>query len=182
MVNVEVIARFAHEINRAYCLSLGDTSQLPWSDAPEWQKESAVNGVMKHLERPLTPPESHASWLEQKTNEGWVWGPEKKPELKQHPCMLPYDALPQDQRAKDYLFGTVVQVMKYLSPIDFNPEEVNPWLAALPILTWVASGGTGRVEIPRATLDELVKVYGDRDLMVSMHQSKEAIQLEIQTR
>ena len=35
------IARVAHEINRAYCASLGDTSQPAWEDAPEWQQQSA---------------------------------------------------------------------------------------------------------------------------------------------
>jgi hypothetical protein len=39
------IARVCHEVNRAYCTSLGDESQLPWDSAPQWQKDSAINGV-----------------------------------------------------------------------------------------------------------------------------------------
>lgn len=27
------IAKMAHEVNRAYCQSIGDNSQLPWEDA-----------------------------------------------------------------------------------------------------------------------------------------------------
>jgi hypothetical protein len=38
-------ARAAHEANRAYCLALGDETQAPWHDAPDWQKESAIEGV-----------------------------------------------------------------------------------------------------------------------------------------
>jgi len=32
----EQIARVTREVNRAYCLALGDDSQLPWNDAPQW--------------------------------------------------------------------------------------------------------------------------------------------------
>ena len=50
MITDEQIARVAHEANRAYCLSLGDPSQLPWEEAPDWAKESAIDGVRFHRE------------------------------------------------------------------------------------------------------------------------------------
>lgn len=106
---VEAIARVCHEVNRAYCLAIGDTSQPAWADAPEWQKDSARNGVAFHLANPdATPENSHEKWLEQKVAEGWVLGPVKDPEKKEHPCMVPYGDLPADQRAKDYLFRGVI--------------------------------------------------------------------------
>lgn len=33
-MNVEQIAELCHEINRIYCLSIGDASQPTWADAP----------------------------------------------------------------------------------------------------------------------------------------------------
>lgn len=39
---------------------------------------------------------------------GWKYGPVKDPERKEHPCFVPYDGLPPEQRAKDYLFRAVV--------------------------------------------------------------------------
>lgn len=42
-MNIEQTAKTAHEVNRAYCLSIGDISQPSWEDAPDWQKKSAVN-------------------------------------------------------------------------------------------------------------------------------------------
>jgi hypothetical protein len=58
----EQIAKIAHEINLAYCAALGDTSQPPWEEAPEWQKASALAGVEMHLANPLaTPEQSHES-------------------------------------------------------------------------------------------------------------------------
>lgn len=106
------LARAAHEINRAYCASLGDTTQAAWADAPEWQKASALAGVDMHTANPdATPEQSHESWLAQKTAEGWAYGEVKDAEKKLHPCFLPYAELPPEQRAKDYLFRAVVQTL-----------------------------------------------------------------------
>ena len=108
-----LIARVAHEINRAYCASLGDTSQPAWEDAPEWQKASALVGVSMHLANPdATPEQSHESWLAQKVAEGWKYGPVKDAEKKEHPCFRPYAELPAEQKAKDYLFRGVVHALR----------------------------------------------------------------------
>lgn len=111
--SVEEIARVCHEANRAYCLALGDESQPRWEDAPEWQRQSAIQGVVNISNgRVSTPKDSHDSWLEQKAKEGWVYGVAKDPELKQHPCIVPYHQLPADQRMKDHLFFAIVRTLR----------------------------------------------------------------------
>lgn len=109
------IARVAHEVNRAYCASLGDFSQRSWESAEQWQRDSAINGVVAILKNPdMTPEESHESWMAEKVATGWVYGEIKDPELKTHPCMVEYSKLPEAQRAKDHLFGaTVKNLAKY---------------------------------------------------------------------
>jgi hypothetical protein len=113
-LTVEQIARVAHETNRAYCQSIGDASQAAWEDAPEWQKQSAIKGVLFHLqahargEEP-SPSASHDSWLEEKRADGWTYGPVKDAAKKEHPCFVPYVDLPVEQQVKDYLFGAVVE-------------------------------------------------------------------------
>lgn len=103
-------AKIAHEINRAYCNSIGDKSQPSWENAPEWQKESATSGVRAVVENPYsTPEESHKGWMKQKIDEGWVYGPVKDPEKKIHPCMVSYSELPTEQKAKDYIFLSVAK-------------------------------------------------------------------------
>lgn len=103
------IAIVCHEANRALCLTQGDTSQKPWDEAPVWQKESAVAGVQFHLANPNAgTDDSHDSWMKQKIDTGWVFGPVKDEDLKQHPCIVPYDQLPAAQQAKDYLFRGIV--------------------------------------------------------------------------
>jgi len=116
-MNRIAIARVAHEINRAYCASLGDTSQPAWEDAPEWQQNSALVGVDMHLAKPdATPEQSHESWLAQKLAEGWKYGPVKDAEKKEHPCCVPYADLPAEQKAKDYLFRGAVHALKAIEP------------------------------------------------------------------
>lgn len=110
LVNLATCARAAHEANRAWCLAHGDHSQPSWEDAPDWQKESAIEGV-KGVLRGNTPEQSHESWLAHKRAEGWVYGPVKDPAKKEHPCMVPYAELPPEQRAKDSIFVGVVRAM-----------------------------------------------------------------------
>lgn len=102
----------AHTSNAAYCHSIGDASQLPWEEAPDWQKESALKGVLFIIENPTSGPEqSHESWLKEKEATGWKYGPVKNPETKEHPCFVPYNELPFEQRVKDAIFQSVVRAM-----------------------------------------------------------------------
>lgn len=106
------IARVCHEVNRAYCQALGDNSQPTWEDAPLWQRDSALLGVNLHTENPgATPAASHESWLKQKAAEGWKYGMVKNHDTKEHPCFTPFDRLPREQQAKDYIFRGVVHAM-----------------------------------------------------------------------
>ena len=105
-------AAAAHEANRIYCLWIGDAPQPTWDDAPEWQKASVIAGVEAVLRNPkIGPEESHNGWLAQKRAEGWVWGPVKEPELKEHPCMVSYIDLPDEQKMKDVMFTRVVKAV-----------------------------------------------------------------------
>ena len=112
-MNIEQIAKIAHEANRAYCASRGDTSQSAWEAAPEWQRASAIKGVEFHLDAHASgetpaPSASHDSWLAEKRAAGWTYGPVKDADAKQHPCFVPYGELPIEQQLKDYLFGYIV--------------------------------------------------------------------------
>ena len=106
-------ARAAHELNKLYCETLGDNSQKHWEDSPEWQKDSAISGVKNYFEMGgfIGAKESHENWFDNKKKEGWVYGATKDDLKKTHPCMLPYDDLPSDQRLKDKLFIESIRLM-----------------------------------------------------------------------
>lgn len=106
----ESIASICHEAVRRYCRETGDNTQKVWEDAPYRQKQSAIAGVMFVIQHPdASPSAAHENWLEQRTGNGWEYGPVKSEALRQHPCILPYDKLPEDQRTKDKLFQAVVK-------------------------------------------------------------------------
>lgn len=117
----EAIARVCHEVNRAYCISQGDLSQRHWDEAPDWQRQSAINGVRFALEHPdAKPSDSHDSWLAEKAADGWRYGPIKNPETKEHPCFISYSELPPAQKAKDYIFLGVVRALSSPSEVPQN--------------------------------------------------------------
>jgi hypothetical protein len=162
-MNQEQIAKVCHEVNRAYCQALGDKSQLPWDEAPEWQRTSCVNGVKHHLEHPDTTPEgSHEVWLAEKLAAGWNYGRIKDVEAKTHPCVLPYACLTASDKAKDYIFRAVVRELgkqpnKFplgcLLPdghdgpcveAEWSPEDHGDgrWLDAHPVPNWTLNVDT----------------------------------------
>lgn len=114
-MTIEQIARVCHEANKSYCHTLNDNSQLPWDEAPRWQRDSAVKGVSFKLQNPDAPASaSHDSWLAEKKAAGWKYGPVKNPDAKEHPCFVPYDELPSEQQAKDALFIGIVNALRPL--------------------------------------------------------------------
>lgn len=137
---VETLARIAHETNRAYCLLIGDTSQPSWDDAPDWQRDSAINGVYGVLDG-NTPEQSHESWMSQKDDEGWVYGEVKDPEAKTHPCMVPYGSLPEAQRLKDHLYtGVITTVASRLGILRPAMEGERFWMD----MPWETDSYSGR--------------------------------------
>ncbi len=110
---IEHIARVTHEANRVLQILEGDPSPSPtWDDAPNWQRDSAIDGVIARIEEVLSPAEMHENWLKYKESEGWVYGLVKDPEKKTHPCMLPYHRLPENQKIKDGLFSAIVDSLQ----------------------------------------------------------------------
>lgn len=115
-MNREDIARVAHEVNKAYCESMGAHTQLRWEEAPDWLKESVRAGVALHLDTEAGPEASHESWMAQKLADGWQYGPIKNPETKEHPCLVPFSDLPPYQQAKDFIFRAIVHALADTRP------------------------------------------------------------------
>lgn len=108
MSNYE-IARIAHQANKAICEAFGDKSQKDWEEAAGWQQLSAEAGVQFVRDNlDASPSAQHDAWMNDKLNDGWRYGPVRDPDNKLHHCLVPYEQLPPEQRAKDYVFRAVV--------------------------------------------------------------------------
>jgi len=111
-LTIEQIAEITHDINREYCKQIGDDSQPYWGFAPEWQKESAIQGVKEIIERKTkTFEDQHNSWMKWKFDRGWKYGALKDPEKKEHPCLVPYSKLELKHKIKDELFRNTVKAL-----------------------------------------------------------------------
>jgi hypothetical protein len=107
------IAKSCHEANRVWCQANGDDSQKHWQDAEQWQRDSAIAGVEFRLNNPDAGHDAqHNAWMADKIKDGWVYGPVKDAEKKTHPCIVPFDQLPEFQKKKDALFCAIVDALK----------------------------------------------------------------------
>lgn len=114
-MKIEEIAKVAHQVNKAYCESLGDVSQVNWDECPEWQKKSAITGVNLHTDNPNAGVEaSHESWMKEKVDDGWVYGKKKDHDATPptHHCIVPFEQLPKEQQAKDFIFRAVIHSLQ----------------------------------------------------------------------
>lgn len=107
----DFIARACHQSWYAYSvLALGEEGKC-WADAPDFQKSSITSAVIFWDHYMDEHPEgidlkqlceaSHVNWCRYKKEEGWAYGPAKREDLKQHPCLVNYEQLPESQRKKD---------------------------------------------------------------------------------
>ena len=137
VLTIEALAAICHDANASLCRAQGDHSQLPWLHAPDWQKESALKGVEFHLDNPDAGPDAgHRSWLAQKEQDGWVYGPVKDPEATPptHPCMVPFDQLPPEQQAKDHLFRSIVHgLAPFVGHSRHEEEHVRPVIGGVAL-------------------------------------------------
>ena len=56
----------------------------------------------------------HEVWAESRLSQGWTYGPERNDVLKHHPCLVPYEELPEVEKAydRDTAIGTLKLICK----------------------------------------------------------------------
>lgn len=59
----------------------------------------------------------HITWMNQRIKEGWSYGPVRNDEKKQTPCIVPYNALSENE--KEYDRNTVKTTIKALYSLGF---------------------------------------------------------------
>ena len=54
----------------------------------------------------------HEVWAAERMAEGWRPGPERNDARKEHPCLVPYEELPESE--KDYDRNTARETLKFI--------------------------------------------------------------------
>lgn len=56
----------------------------------------------------------HEVWAQSRMEQGWRYGEERNDALKTHPCLIPYEELPEVEKAydRDTAFGTLKLICK----------------------------------------------------------------------
>jgi hypothetical protein len=115
----EQIAQIAHEANRALQQIL-DSAGVPvaasWDQFPEEERAGVIAGAK--VARYGAPPAAlHDAWMREKLAAGWTYGEVKDTKAKTHPSLVPFDSLPPEEQAKDYLFSGVCVALNAASHV-----------------------------------------------------------------
>ena len=60
----------------------------------------------------------HEVWASNRLDDGWTYGPVRDDAAKRHPCLVPYDELPE--REKDYDRATSQETLKFILASGFH--------------------------------------------------------------
>lgn len=60
----------------------------------------------------------HEVWAKSRIEQGWSYGKERNDALKQHPCIVPYEELPEVEKAYDR--DTALETLKLISKLGFK--------------------------------------------------------------
>lgn len=63
----------------------------------------------------------HEVWAETRIQQGWTYGEQRNDELKTHPCLVPYEELPDSE--KEYDRNTSIGTLKLIMKLGFKISQ-----------------------------------------------------------
>ena len=69
----------------------------------------------------LLAENTHEVWAQQRLDDGWTLGPERSDEKKHHPCLVPYDQLPESE--KEYDRQTALETLRVIAALGFRIDR-----------------------------------------------------------
>lgn len=60
----------------------------------------------------------HEIWSETRIAQGWTYGPERNDSEKKHPCLVPYEELPEEEKVYDR--NTSIETLKFILKAGFD--------------------------------------------------------------
>jgi ryanodine receptor 2 len=69
----------------------------------------------------LLAKNTHDVWAAQRMKEGWTYGPKRDDSKKEHPCLVEYEELPEQEKEYDRL--TAINAIKTIAALGFHIER-----------------------------------------------------------
>lgn len=82
-------------------------------DTSEVQLAEELNVLIEQMAKNV-----HEVWAQSRMEQGWTYGPKRNDSLKHHPCLVPYEELPEVEKAYDR--DTALGTLKLISKLGFK--------------------------------------------------------------
>lgn len=66
----------------------------------------------------LLAKNAHDVWARERMNQGWTYGNTRNDTKKEHPCLVPYEELPESE--KDYDRNTAMETLKVILSMGYE--------------------------------------------------------------
>lgn len=86
-------------------------------DTNDVQLPEELNDLIEQMSKNV-----HEVWAKSRMDQGWTYGPERSDILKQHPCLIPYEDLPEIEKAYDR--DTALGTLKLISRLGFEIKKL----------------------------------------------------------
>lgn len=114
---------------KSVCLPSPAEDPLSYKPKPIDTSAAALNEEILKLTE-LLAKNAHDIWARQRLAEGWRYGPIRDDAEKQHPCLVPYEDLPESE--KQYDRNAAMETLKAILALGYRIESSTPSPAALP--------------------------------------------------
>jgi ryanodine receptor 2 len=95
-------------------------TQLPYTPNPISTEEVTLSPEILELSEKIAE-NVHEVWAQSRISEGWIYGLVRDDVKKQHPCLIPYDELPEIE--KEYDRNTSQETLKVIMKLGFKIEK-----------------------------------------------------------
>jgi len=82
-------------------------------DTSDIQLPEELNSLLEAMAKNV-----HEIWAQERINQGWTYGEKRDDVLKQHPCLIAYEDLPEEEKVYDR--NTSIETLKLILKLGFK--------------------------------------------------------------
>ena len=82
-------------------------------DTSDIQLPEELNSLLEAMAKNV-----HEIWAQERINQGWTYGEKRNDVLKQHPCLIAYEDLPEEENVYDR--NTSIETLKLILKLGFK--------------------------------------------------------------